>query len=179
MQIAGRYLSGTQLVLREKIALLDAASFRFKPKDSTLVELGMDIFRACIESEDIERVKARAMVNDLRSRKLLSMSGLLAEEALHSRGLDMINASICMHAIEDFRWDYRESYRYLVLSNYAARTLGRHLVDLVKDVEPMFSVDAKKYMRQFCVRDESFNRLGAFGVEVKEVAGRVRFVPLA
>lgn len=165
-------------MIYQKLALLKGTSLRFKPVDPEIRCLGLDIFRNYVDLSDDDRERVRASIDAACSRKLLSLSGVLAEEAMNSNDVDWIVSSIGMHVIENFRYDYRENYRQLVLAYYASSVMGAGFADLVRNIESLFSPSCAKYMRDFCSRDKSINRLWSFGIRVKVVNGRRTFAPI-
>ncbi|MEX1827163.1 hypothetical protein [Luteibacter sp. CQ10] len=166
-------------MIYEKLSQLSKTSFRFKPKGPDVRALGMEIFREYAALSEDARERVRSSIDYESSKKLLSMSSVLAEEAMNSVDVRWIEASVCMHAIEDFMSDYRENYRYLVLSSYSAGALGVVFAELVDGLKLLFSPSSAIRMRDFCSQDESFKRLSSYGIQVKVVDGRKVFAPLS
>jgi len=167
-----------ETMIYQKLALLKRTSLRFKPVAPEIRYLGFDIFRHYVGLSDDDRERVRESIDDACSKKLLSMSGVLAEEAMNSSDVDWIAASIGMHAIENFRYDYRENYRHLVLAYFASSVMETDLADVVREIESIFSPGGAKCMLDFCGRDDAINRLWSFGIEVKMVDGRRTFAPI-
>jgi hypothetical protein len=165
-------------MIYEKLSQLSKTSFRFKPRGPEVRALGMEIFREYRALSEDARERVRSSIDYDSSKKLLSMSSVLAEEAMNSIDVCWIEASVCMHAVEDFMSDYRENYRYLVLSSYSASALGVVFADIVDGLRLFFSPSGAMRMRDFCSQDESFKKLSSYGIQVKVVNGRKVFAPL-
>jgi len=140
--------------------------------------MGLEAARLFAASSSSNRERMRAEVSPGFRKKLLSVSGFMAEEALNDRDHRWIEGAVLMHVIDDFGGDYRENFRYLVLVSYAATQTGASLSSVVDGVSRIMGPGAKRLLREFCQRDGSLSGLGSFGVKVDLADGRFRFVPV-
>jgi hypothetical protein len=160
----------------EILTLLTTVSFRFRPKTDDTVRKGMKLAAAFEQMPADERIKLVPLVTPVEL-KLMGLSGFMAEAAINTRDAAFIRAALLLHVLEDFRKDYRENYRYLVLIDYAARELGVDFRAVIESVMPLASVNAKVRLAGFAARDAELNALSSFGIKAEVVDGLVRFSP--
>ena len=157
---------------------LKKTSLRFGPKTSDIVEKARQLaleFKALPPSE---RDFIKEELDSSVSHKLLSLSSYLAEFAINTKQSSWINTAITLHIIEDFRSDYRNNFRYLVLVAYAANKLGTNFSSIVDDILALASTRTKNYLHDFVGRDDSLNSLSSMGVKAAKVEGKVTFIPI-
>lgn len=157
---------------------LDSLSLRFRPKTSEPIEIGRFVSASFEHASKSERGRLLAAVQPALAMKLLGLSGFMAEAAVNSRDESLIRSAILLHVIEDFRSDYRENYRYLVLIAHASKLLGVDLKSIVASIEGVASERAGKCLGDFVSRDDSLNRLDSFGIKAEIDGGVFRFVSL-
>lgn len=155
-----------------------ATNFQFHPKDSKLFDLGSDVADAFMRLSSSDQ---RAIVTALGShcaKNLLALSGLLAEHAINMADQKWLSVAIILQIIEDFRNDYRENFRFLVLISHAASRIGASLNRIISDLLPIASAQAANDLRGFIQRDESLNRLEAYNIREEIIDGKSKFVSL-
>jgi hypothetical protein len=161
------------------LASLTSSSTRFRPKNSELVDNGLMVAELYTETAaDHRQIVANEISLDLR-KKMLTISGFMAEEALNTKDPKWIRGAILLHVIDDFSGDYRENFRYLALVNYAAEKIGVKITDVVGSIMVFASNRTFKCLEDFFHRDESLNHLSSFGIIEKVVDGVSTFVPKA
>lgn len=165
-------------ICSDALTSLDSVSLRFRPKTNEFVENGRLIAESFEKSSEGERARLLGAVSPSLAMKLLGLSGFMAEAAINSLDNSLIRSSILLHVVEDFRKDYRENYRYLVLIAYAANQLGVDIRHDFEFVEPLASERAAKFLKNFMYRDDDLNSLGAFGIKADASGGVFRFVPI-
>lgn len=165
-------------ICSDALASLDSVSLRFRPKTNKPIENGRLIAESFENSSESERACLLRAVSPSVAMKLLVLSGFMAEEAINSLDKSLIRASMLLHAVEDFRKDYRENYRYLVLIAYAANQLGVDLRRETEIVERVASERAAKCLKDFISRDNTLNSLGSFGIKADFSSEKFRFVPI-
>ena len=161
----------------EILAWLATASFRFRPKTGDTVQRGVKLAAAFEQLSPDERLKLIPLVTPDIELKLMGLSGFMAEAAINQRDSSLIRPALLLHVLEDFRKDYRENFRYLILIDYAARELGVDLSALIESVMPLASVNAKVRLVGFAARDAQTNQLASFGLKGEVVNGLFRFSP--
>lgn len=117
-------------------------------------------------------------INSTLAMKLLGLSGFMAEAAVNADDESLIRAAILLHVVEDFRKDYRENYRYLVLIAHASKKIGVDLKSLIASVDHIASERAKKCLRDFVSRGDDLNRLESFGIKAEIADGVFHFAPV-
>lgn len=165
-------------ICSDALGFLDSESLRFRPKTNAPVENGRIIAASFAQSSESERDRILEVLPPSLVMKLLGLSGFMAETAVNSHDRSLIRSAILLHVIEDFRKDYRENYRYLVLIAHASKMLGVDLKSVVASVEDVASERARKCLRDFVSRDEHLNRLECFGIRADAADGVFRFVPV-
>lgn len=157
---------------------LESVSVRFRPKSADTFEKVLyftDSFKRLSESEKSELVSS---VSAEVSKKLLAFSAFFAELALATSEMRWIKGAIVLHVIEDFRKDYRENFRYLVLVAYAAKNIKADFAGVVQSVIESASNRARSYLDDFVGRDQELNELEKFGIKVELVNNQPRFVQM-
>lgn len=160
------------------INVLDSVSLRFRPKTNAPIENGRVIATSYEQSTQSERDHLQEIISPTLTMKLLGLSGFMVEAAVSSHDASLIRSAVILHIIEDFRNDYRENYRYLVLIAYASKLLGVDLKFVVASVESFASERAVKYLRDFVSRNDDLNRLESFGIRADIADGVLHFVPV-
>ncbi|MCW7467838.1 hypothetical protein ND860_18425 [Leptospira levettii] len=143
---------------------LDKISFRFRNQNSENFQEMLN-FGFYFEnlSKDNQILFKEALPN-IMYKKLLSFSGLLAEYAIYTKDEKYIRTGVVFHIIEDFRIDYRENIRYLILLNYSSNLLGINFNNLILNNISLCSEKAETQLRNFCLRDNSLNSLDKFNI---------------
>lgn len=165
-------------ICSDALGTLDAVSLRFRPKTNAPVENGRVIAASFEQSSESERDRILETLSPSLVMKLLGLSGFMAETAVNSHDGSLIRSAILLHVIEDFRKDYRENYRYLVLIAHASKMLGIDLKSVVASVEDVASERTGKCLKDFVSRDDNLNRLESFGIRADTANGVFRFVPV-
>lgn len=159
------------------LAWLAGVSLRFRPKTGDTVGRGMKLAAAFERLTPEERLKLVPLVTPEVGQKLMGLSGFMAEAAVNQRDPELIRAALMLHVLEDFRKDYRENYRYLILVDYAARYLSVDFQALIETAIPLASVHAEVRLTGFAARDAQTNQLASFGLKGEVVDGAFRFSP--
>ena len=159
------------------LAWLAGISLRFRPKTADTVERGVKLASAFEQLTPEERLKLIPLITPEMSQKLMGLSSFMAEAAINQRDTSLIRSALLLHVLEDFRKDYRENYRYLILLDYAARDLGIDFKAVIETTLPLASVHATVRLTGFAARDEETNQLASFGLKGEVVAGAFRFSP--
>lgn len=165
-------------VCSSALSSLSLVSLRFRPKTNEPVENGRVIAKSFEQASEIERIRLLATINSTLAIKLLALSGFMAEAAVNAADEPLLRAAILLHVIEDFRKDYRENYRYLVLITHASKKIGVDLKSVVGSIENIASERAKKCLSDFVSRDDDLNRLDSFGIKEEVTNGAFRFAPI-
>jgi len=156
---------------------LGSASTRFRPKSSELIDTGLRVVELYLGAAECDRRAISSGTSSRLRRKLLSISGFMAEEAMNANDPKWIRASVLLHVIEDFTDDFMENFRYLILSNHAAVKIGVNMRHLIDEAMAYSSERTSGFLKVFGDRDDSLNRLGAFGVVEDCICGRFTFKP--
>lgn len=159
------------------LAWLAGVSLRFRPKTGDTVARGARLASAFEQLTPEERLRLVPMVTLEIGQKLMGLSGFMAEAAINQRDPSLIRAGLMLHVLEDFRKDYRENYRYLILIDHAARDLGVDFKDMIETAMPLASVNARVRLSGFAARDAQTNQLSSFGLKGEVVDGAFRFSP--
>jgi hypothetical protein len=160
-----------------QLAWLAATSLRFRPKTGDTVARGAQLASAFEQLTPEDRLKLIPLVTPEVGMKLMGLSGFMAEAAINTGEAALIRAALMLHVLEDFRKDYRENYRYLILIDYAARELGVDFKAVIESVMPLASVHARVRLTGFAARDAETNQLASFGLKGELVDGLFRFSP--
>jgi hypothetical protein len=163
--------------LEHLLQSLGAASTRFRPKSSKLIDTGLRLVELYLEAPEYDRRAISGETSSEIGKKLLALGSFMAEEAMNTNDPKWIRASVLLHLIEDFSDDYRENFRHLILANYAAVKIDANMRDVIDGVIPYSSERAAKFMKVFRDRDGSLNGLASFGVREDFNDGRFKFVP--
>jgi hypothetical protein len=163
--------------LEQMLAALTAASTRFPPRNSALVDESSRLAELYAQASLGDRQEIASKASPELRRKLQAISGFMAEEAMNTKDRKWIRGAILLQLIDDFSGDYRENFRYLALVNYAAKKIGVSMIDVVDSVMPLASSRSGGFLQDFCRRDDRLNGLASFGVKEDVVDGISRFVP--
>lgn len=162
----------------EAIKEVEKLSVRFRPDPQKLVELSKRLVFAFEKLNPVEKADFRETDSAKGLwKKLLPMSAYLAEIAIDSDNKDLIRVAVMLHIIEDFGYDYRENFRYLVLIDYAAQQLDVSFKAAVDTAIGVASERARKQLTGFATRDPELNRLSSFQIKATHSANGFRFVP--
>lgn len=159
------------------LASLSVENLRFRPKNNEAIEKGRSL---ALSFEQLDRAERDRLIGGLSAPlggKLLALSGFMAEAAINSNDGSLLHSAVVLHVIEDFRKDYRENIRYLVLLFNASKVLGIDFAAVARNVASMASERGRKCLLDFASRDEALNRLGSFAIKAEVVDGVFRFVP--
>lgn len=162
--------------LDEGIGWLESLSVRFRPKSSDTYDKAFELAQMFEHSPPPDRATLVAKVSDQAAKKLLSLSAFLAERAMDTGDAKWLKAAVLLHVMEDFRKDYRENIRYLVLVDYAAKSINAQLESLIDGAIPLASDRTKRCLTDFKGRAAELNELDKFGVKVALQGGERRFV---
>ncbi|WP_211474739.1 hypothetical protein [Collimonas humicola] len=157
---------------------LATVSFRFRPKSNEAVEKGLllaETFDKLSLKEKSEIVKILPSGLDM---KLLALSGFMAEAAINKKNADYIKGALVLHLLENFRRDYRENIRYIVLIAFAANEIGINFSSVIDSLSDVASVEAKRHLNNFSARDKNLNKLSSFGIKAEVVDGIFYFSQL-
>jgi hypothetical protein len=158
------------------LAWLASASFRFRPKSLEPLDKGLRLAKFFEALSEHDRSTVLVRIQEA-GRKLLTLSGFMAEEAINTNDSSWIRAAIVLHIMEGFGIDYRENVRYLVLIAHAAKKIGVDLHDVTNPLMQCASPRARSYLNEFLSREDKLNSLASFGMKESIVDGRFRFVP--
>lgn len=177
---AGRRKSRLDALIRfrDACARVDALSWRRSPPAGEQIELAATLAESFeqMSRSDIYQEQLNIAASQV-GKKILSLSGYLAETAINKNDTEIIMLALMMHVAEGFRVDYRESIRYLILIDHAARRLGIKLKPLILSVIALASPQAKKRLKEFSHRTDDLNSLASMGVKEDGPPGEIRFVP--
>jgi hypothetical protein len=154
---------------------LAQASVRFRPKNNSLVDLGSKISASFCQLNAEQRQGLLDTIDASLNMKLLALCGFTAEAALNTREPTLIRTALILHLIEDFRKDYRETFRYLVLTSFAAKTLNIDLKASFESLAQFGSVRANQNIKDFLGRSDELNALSMFGLKEDWIDGRFQF----
>lgn len=154
---------------------LEEMSFRFRPKTEEPLDIAARVVFAFKDLAPTDRLRVLASVSPGGAMKLLSLSGFLAEAAINNNDPQYIEVALGLHVIEDFRTDYRENIRYLVLVAYAAKRVGIDMAVVISSMLAISSGRAAKGLSDFMSRNEDLNELTLFGIRGEFVDKLFRF----
>ncbi|MCA3176879.1 MAG: hypothetical protein ING36_15335 [Burkholderiales bacterium] len=157
---------------------LATVSFRFRPKSNESVKKGLLLTEAFEKLSFDERNQIIDSLPSGLDMKLLALSGLMAEAAINTKNVSFVKGALVLHLLENFRKDYRENIRYLVLIAFAANELGINFSSVVDSLANVASTRAKGHLDDFTVRDIGLNKLSSFGVKGEVMNGIFHFSPL-
>jgi hypothetical protein len=152
-------------------------SFRFRPKTEKPFNVAASVVAAFKELSPADRSRVLNSVSLGCGRKLLSLSGFLAEAAINNNDPQLIEIAVALHVLEGFQNDYRENIRYLVLIAYAAKHVGVDMSAVISSVLAISSGCAAKGLNDFKSRSEDLNNLASFYIRGEFVDGVFRFTP--
>jgi len=156
---------------------IDSRSTRFRPKSSELIDAGLSVVELYVGLPECDRRAISGEVSPEVGKKLIAIGSFMAEEAMNTNEPKWIQASVLVHVIEDFKDDYRENIRRLILARYAAEKIGANMGSVIDGVMPYSSERAARFLEGFRDRDGSLNELVSFGVRADFSDGRFKFVP--
>lgn len=156
---------------------LKSLNVRFRPKSLEKFQEISAFTQIYVNLSDAGRDKFRLAFSDAATKKLLPLSAFCAEFAMETNDADWLKVAILLQVIEDFRIDYRENIRYLVLIAYGANSIGADFNKIINEVLSIASTRTQGYLNDFINRDVELNTLDKFGIQVSLVDGRPRFVP--
>jgi hypothetical protein len=142
-----------------------------------LIDNGLIAAELYVGFPECDRRAISGKVSPELGKKLLAIGSFMAEEAMNTNDPRWIRASVLLHVIEDFRDDYRENLRRLILARYAAEKIGANMEGVIDEVVPYSSGRAERFLGLFSDRDGSLTGLASFGVREDFSDGRFRFVP--
>jgi hypothetical protein len=163
--------------LKQLLISLTAASTRFRPKDSNLVDRSLQAAELYAQLSAHDRQSISSEVSPELQKKLQAITAFMAEEAINTKDRKWIRGAVLLQLIDDFGGDYRENFRYLALVNYAAKKIGVSMIDVVGSFVPLASNRSRGFLQDFCGRNDSLNGLASLGVKEDVVDGLSRFVP--
>lgn len=164
--------------IKEKLKWLESVSVRFRPKSMDTFKKVLDFTESFERLSESEKAGLVSYVSDEVAKKLLAFSAFFAELALATSEMRWIKGAIVLHVIEDFRKDYRENFRYLVLIAHAAKSIQADFSGVIQSVIGSASNRARDYLNDFVGRDQELNELDKFGVKVEVVNSQPRFVQM-
>jgi hypothetical protein len=163
---------------QEQLAILEAMSLRRRPTVDDQVALSSKLVESFDGMSAKEREEVRSVLFDSALRKkLLSLSGYMAEVAINLQRPDLLRVGLALNAIEGLSDDFRENTKYLILIAFAAGKLGVALSPIVTSVLSLVSEDARVRLDEFSRRDFGTNLLSSFGLRADGEPGNFRFVP--
>lgn len=162
--------------INETLKWLDSVSARFRPKSKDAFGKVLDFTELFERLSESEKSNLVSNVSDETAKKFLAFSIFFAELALDTREIRWIKGAVVLLIIEDFRKDYRENFRCLVLIAYAAKINKVDFGEVIQGVINSASNKARGYLDNFVGRDQSLNKLEKFGVKVDVLNGQPRFV---
>lgn len=162
----------------DSLKWLESVSVRFRPKSMDVYEKVLDFSQKFEQLPASERAELMAKISSDLAKKLLSFSAFFAELAMASGESKWIRGAGLLHVLEDFRADYRENYRYLVLVAYSSKCIKADFVGLMHDILHVASAKAKGHINDFLSRDNDLNELEKFGIRVSILDNQPRFVQL-
>lgn len=163
--------------VNDAIDWLKSLSVRFRPKSLEKFQEILVFTKIYMALSDIDRDKFRLALSDVATKKLLPLSAFCAELAMETNEADWLKVAVLLQVIEDFRTDYRENIRYLVLIAYSANSIKADLNKIINDVFWVASSRTEACLNDFINRDAELNMLNKFGVQVSLADGHPRFVP--
>lgn len=162
---------------KKYLACIDIASLRFRTKSENVVNQARTFAEIYKQMARSERISVQSEISEKVAGKLLSLSARMAENAIDTHDGGWILAAIVMHLIEDFRVDYRENIRYLVLINYAAKAIGINFLEVVETLRPLGESRGLSYLDDFLKRNDDLNSLSSFGIKETKINNKTCFIP--
>lgn len=163
--------------ITDAIEWLKSLSVRFRPKSLEKFQEISAFTKIYVTLSDTDKDNFRLALADVATKKLLPLSAFCAELAMETSDADWLRVAVLLQVIEDFRTDYRENIRYLVLIAYSANSIGADLNKIINEVFSIASTRTEGYLNDFIKRDVELNTLDKFGIQVSLTDGRPRFVP--
>ena len=162
--------------MQSLLQTLAGVSLRFRSENSEAEDLGLAIADEFAALPRADRAIVTGSLDPATGQKLVSLSGRLAERAMNTRDPAWLKAALTLHVIEDFRNDYRENIRHLVLVSHAAIRIDADLATMIAELEPIGSTEAAGRLLDFARRDRSSTMLTAYDIEEEVANGKSRFV---
>lgn len=135
---------------QEQLAILEAMSLRRRPTVGDQVALSSKLVESFDGMSAKEREEVRSVLFDSALRKkLLRLSGYMAEVAINLQRPDLLRVGLALNAIEGLSDDFRENTKYLILIAFAASKLGVALGPIVTSVLSLVSEDARVRLEHF------------------------------
>ena len=163
--------------INDIIDWFEPISFRFRPKSLEPLEKGRLLANIFDDLSDSDRLTVVRDLKNNMANKFFALSAFMAEHAIDTKDPSWIKAALVLHIIEDFRTDYRENIRYLVLIAYAAKKIGVDLNKTVGLLLPLTSKRAHLHLKEFISRNDELNTLKSVGVKETKTDGMTRFAP--
>ena len=157
---------------------LASTSLRFRPTSFEPFDKALSLTKCFEALSEPDKLRVQDALHPLIGPKLLTLSGFMAEAAINRHDRAFIRAAIVLHVIEDFRTDYRDNIRYLVLVAHAAEKLGVDFHKVTESVSEIASARARSLLSDFLLRADGSNRLASFGVKEAIVDDAFRFDPM-
>jgi len=162
----------------QAIETISKTSIRFGLKSDQFIQVILELTENYKKGSASEREKVLLHCSSLDIwKRLLGISALISEKAMHTNNVKWIETALILHIIEDFRWDYRENIRYLVLTLYAANYIGVNFKKKLKELIPLGSEKTQKYLMDFLKRDKFINEISKFGLKISIYNGVPKFTP--
>ena len=165
---------------RDQLAALEQTSMRRRPATADQIAIGSTLSESFEAMTVAERTSARELASKSNmGKKLLSLSGYIAEVAINLSRPDLLRVGLVLQAIEGLESDYRENTRYLILIAFAACNLGVALRPIVGSVLGLAPEHGRARLEEFASREFRPEELKAFGLKIDGAPGGFRFVPIA
>lgn len=162
----------------EALAELEGANLRFRPQAAAQIALGARLVDGIAVLSREDRAAIPQYSNNVTLQKnLLALSGYLAETAISRGDAGLVRVAVMLHAIEGFRWDYRENVRTLICIAHAAERLGVAMAASLAEAAAVAPGSGREGLLQFAQRDSEINALHCAGMAAEETPGAFRFVP--
>jgi len=155
---------------------LETVSVRFRPKSIATFDRVLEFTQLFENLSDSERFDLMTEISGETAEKILAISAFFAELAMSTGEAKWIKGAVMLHVIEDFRKDYRDNIRFLVLIAYSAGDLKSDFGEVVKGVLHFTSARSRNYLSEFLERDQELNELDKFGIKVSVKNDQPRFV---
>jgi hypothetical protein len=155
--------------------LLNSIRVRSKPKSMNIFNKTLcftELFEKLKKTEQTEIIE---VFTDIEAGKLLTLSVSLAEVAMLTGNVKWINGAIILQIIEDFRIDYRNNVRHLVLIDRSAIYINTNLAEVVKKNIHMASSRASFQLTNFIERSKSLNKISDYGKKIDIIDNKPMF----
>lgn len=162
----------------EQLAVLESTSLRRRPPIDDQIAISSKLAEGFEGMSASEREASRKILSDSTlAKKLLSLSGYIAEVAISLNRPELLRIGLVLHTIEGLEHDYRENMRYLILIAFAARKLGVALRPLINSVIVLAPEPGRVHLDEFSHREIGPNLLRSFGLKADDTPGAFRFIP--